>query len=330
MSLSTRRSIRRLLLGAMCTLAACSHLAWAQDFPNRPVKLVVPFPAGGSVDAMARMIAESAGKSLGQPVVVENRPGASTLLATQYVSQAAPDGHTLMITTTALVINALVYPKANYDPVKSFAPVAHLVNGAGLWVANAGAPGGGDAVKLLQHFQSRPGELSVGTWGPASNTDIYAAMIQDATKVQLNRIYYKGEAPTLQDTLSGTLITSFITIGSYKAHEAGGKLRPLALTGPARSPALPDVPTFNEIGIPGPAVSGYVGILAPAGTPPAAIEKLSSAIRQALRQPELARKIETDWAFEMVNAGPKDFAAALSKDIPRWERTIKAFQIRAE
>jgi tripartite-type tricarboxylate transporter receptor subunit TctC len=315
-----------MLLGAAAMATQLAAPAFATTFPRGPITLVVPFPTGGTVDAMARELALSMTSALGQPVVVDNRPGAAALVATQQVARAAPDGQTLLLVTTAYSINALARPKPGYDPFRSFVPVAHLVNGSAVWVASAEAPAK-DARELLQRYRSRPGELSVGTWGPASSTDIYAAMIAHATGVDLMRVPYKGEAPALVDTLGGTLTSSFITVGSLQAH--AGKLKPLAITGPARNALLPSLPTFSEIGVPGPDVSGYVGIVAPAGVPDDIVDRLSAVLLAGLRQSTLARKIESDWGFQMVAAGSRDFASTLRSDMPRWESAIRAFNITA-
>lgn len=319
---------RRAVAGLGCLLAGAGAGARAQVAAGN-LTLVVPFPPGGIVDAMVRQIGEAIAPQLGQTVLADNRPGAATLLGTQYVGRAAPDGRTLLVTTTAHLINALANPKAGYDPLNDFVPVVHLINSPALWVAGAAAPGK-DARELLQHFATRSGELSVGTWGVASSTDIYAAMIEDATKVQLTRIPYKGEAPALNDTLAGVVATSFVTIGAYRAQAATGKLKPLAVTGPRRSPVLPDVPTFAEIGVPGPVVKGFVGILAPKGTPSPVVQRVAQAVQAVLGRTETARRYESQWGFEVVAAGAEALSATMRADLPRWERAIKSFNIRQE
>ena len=324
-----RRVLASLAGGALSAVLPLRTLAQSTAYPRKPITLVVPFPPGGTVDAMSRQVAEAVGVKLGQPVVVENRPGAATLLATQQVARAPADGYTLLITTTALAINAVAHPKPNYDPLSSFVPVAHMINTPALWIGRTALPGK-DVREVLNAYRAQPGKLSVGTWGPASSVDIYAAMIQDTSKVQLTRVPYKGEAPAMMDVMSGTIDTAFVTVANYRAQVTSGRIRPLAVCGPQRHPLVPDVPTFAEVGIPGPSLAGYVGIVAPAGTPQAIVDRFATAVQEVMRTPQFAKRVESDWAFQLVAAGPADFGKTIARDLPRWERTVRDFHIRME
>ena len=318
----------RFLRLAVCAVALAAGLAaHAQDYPTRPIALVVPFPAGSPTDAMAREIGADLRTAFGQAVVVENRPGASSLTGTQYVARAAPDGYTLLLMTTSHLINPQLQPKPGYDPFESFVPVTELIKSPVVFVARASLP----VTNMAQFANYAKGRsVSYATWGIGSNTDIYGAMISDAIKTQLLRVPYKGEAPVTNDLLGGQVDTAMMTVGMYKAQSKTGMLRALAVNGPKRLAAFPELPTLLESGVPGPSVLGFAGILAPAGTPPAIADKLAARIQQYIQQPEVAARWNELWGFQVSAVQRAAFGELLRKDAVRWSEGIKSADIKLD
>lgn len=317
------------LLGAVVAAAtlATALPSHAQDYPTRPITLVVPFPAGSPVDAMAREIGVDLRAALGQPVVVDNRPGASSLTGTQYVARATPDGYTVLLMTTSHLINAQLQPKPGYDPFSSFVPVTEIIKSPVVFVVRSGLPMTNMA-QLSAYGKSHP--LSFATWGIGSNTDIYGAMISDAIGVDLLRVPYKGESPLANDLLGGQVDTAMMTVGMYKAHAKGGALRALAVNGPQRLPAFPELPTLLESGVPGPSVLGFAGVLVPAGTPLAIADKLAAHIQQHIQKPDVKARWNEMWGFQVSSTQRGAFGELLRKDAVRWSAAIKSANIKLE
>ena len=326
MPLRPRFTARLRLAVAAATLAAMSA-SHAQDYPTRPITLVVPFPAGSPVDAMAREIGVDLRATLGQPVVVDNRPGASSLTGTQYVARAAPDGYTLLLMTTSHLINAQLQPKPGYDPFDSFVPVTELIKSPVVFVVRSGLPVTNMA-ELATHAKGHP--LSFATWGIGSNTDIYGAMISEAIGADLLRVPYKGEAPLANDLLGGQVDSAMMTVGMYKAHAKGGALRALAVNGPQRLAAFPEMPTLLESGVPGPSVLGFAGVLVPAGTPTPIADKLAAHIQQHLQKPEVKARWNALWGFQVSAVQRDAFGALMRKDAVRWSAAIQSAHIKLE
>ncbi|AVQ85418.1 MULTISPECIES: Bug family tripartite tricarboxylate transporter substrate binding protein [unclassified Variovorax] len=317
--------LSRLAVGvALLAAALASH---AQDYPTRAIALVVPFPAGSPTDAMAREIGADLRATLGQPVVVENRPGASSLTGTQYVARAAPDGYTLLLMTTSHLINAQLQPKPGYDPFDSFVPVTELIKSPVVFVVRSTLP----ATNMAQFANyARGRSVSYATWGIGSNTDIYGAMISDAIKAGLLRVPYKGEAPLANDLLGGQVDSAMMTVGMYKAQSKTGKLRALAVNGPKRLDAFPELPTLLESGVPGPSVAGFAGILVPAGTPAAIADKLATHIQQYIQKPEVAARWNEQWGFQVSPVHRAAFGELMRKDAVRWSEAIKSAGIKLD
>ncbi|KQP36340.1 hypothetical protein ASF44_17475 [Pseudorhodoferax sp. Leaf274] len=301
--------------------------AQAQDYPTRPITLVVPFPAGSPVDAMAREIGVDLRTTLGQPVVVDNRPGASSLTGTQYVARAAPDGYTLLLMTTSHLINAQLQPKPGYDPFDSFVPVTELIKSPVVLVVRSGLPVANMA-QLAAYAKTHP--MSFATWGIGSNTDIYGAMISEAIGADLLRVPYKGESPLANDLLGGQVDSAMMTVGMYKAHAKGGALRALAVNGPQRLSAFPELPTLPESGVPGPSVLGFAGILVPAGTPAPIADKLAAHIQRHLQKPDVKARWNELWGFQVSSVQRDAFGALMRKDAARWSAAIQAAHIKLD
>jgi len=310
-------------LAASLALAAPFAHAQAPTWPRQPVTLVVPFPAGGPTDAMARALAQKLGDRLGQGVVVENKGGAGGSIAAEAVARAAPDGHTLFFGTTGtLAINPSLYAKLRYDPVKDFAPVSLMATTMNVLVVNPDVPAKNlsDLVKLAK---AKPGTITYGSAGNGSSNHLSGELFRSSAGVQVNHIPYKGSAPALVDLLGGRLTMMFDTIAQQTQNVAAGKVRALAVTGPQRSPLLPDVPTAQEAGLKDFDVTIWYGVLAPAGTPAPVVERLSREIGAVMSGEDMKKRMQADGA-EARPTTPAEFAALIKHDMSKWGPVVKA------
>jgi tripartite-type tricarboxylate transporter receptor subunit TctC len=304
-------------------LAALAPQAQAQAYPRQPVSLVVPFPAGGPTDAMARLLAQKLGERLGQQVVVDNRGGAGGTLAAEAVAHARPDGHTLFFGTTGtLAINPSLYPKLRYDPVRDFAPVSLMATTMNVLVVHPGvqAPSLGDLVKLAQ---ARPGDLTYASAGNGSSNHLSGELFKARAGIQITHVPYKGSAPALVDLFGGRVSMMFDTVAQQAPHIAAGKVRALAVTGPKRSPLLPGVPTAQEAGLKDFDVTIWFGVLAPAATPAAVVERLNREIVAVMSTDEMRQRMQAEGA-EARPTTPAEFAALIRHDIAKWAPVVKA------
>ncbi len=313
--------IRRILaLGALVFHA----LAPAQDYPSRPITLVVPYPAGGGTDVVARALAEQMAKRLGQPVVVDNKPGASGILGTQAVAKAAPDGHTVLVTLTQSVItNQFLYQKLPYDARKEFAFITEVASGPLVLVVHPSVPAQ-NAREFLAWAARNKGKVNYGSWGAGSYPHLAGSHMSKAGQLDLSHIAYKGEAPMVQDLVGGQLSFTIGGVTTLKPFIESGKLRALAITGDQRISALPDVPTFAEAGLSDPEykVLGWVGLMAPAGTPASVLARLQQEAQAAIRSPALQARFA---ALGMVPIGnsAEQFRRQVEQDLPVWERLVR-------
>jgi tripartite-type tricarboxylate transporter receptor subunit TctC len=317
--------IPKLLALAGAALALASPFAQAQGpaFPRQPVTLVVPFPAGGPTDAMARALAQKLGERLGQSVVVDNKGGAGGSIAAEAVARAPADGHTLFFGTTGtLAINPSLYSKLRYDPVKDFAPVSLMATTMNVLVVNPGVPAKnlGELVRLAK---AKPGTLTYGSAGNGSSNHLSGELFRSSAGVQINHIPYKGSAPALVDLLGGRLTMMFDTIAQQTQNVAAGKVRALAVTGPKRSPLLPEVPTAQEAGLKDFDVTIWFGVLAPAGTPAPVIERLNREIMAVMSTEDMKKRMQADGA-EAKPTSAAEFAALIRHDIAKWAPVVKA------
>jgi tripartite-type tricarboxylate transporter receptor subunit TctC len=301
----------------------------AQTYPDKPIHLVVPFPPGGVADIIARPVAEKLSNALGQPVIVENRGGATGTIGGAYVAHAAPDGYTLLFgTTNEIAMSPTLYSALPYDPTRDFAPVAIVAQFPNVLVT-------GPTVKatrladLTAQAQARPKSLTFASSGQGSTNHLTAELYQNQANVQVVHIPYKGGGPALVDLTGGHVDAMFATLPSAVALIKGGKLRALAVTGQSRSPALPDVPTAREAGLPGLVVTTWNGVLAPAGTPPAVVDRLAQALKQAVDDPDIRNKLAAVGA-EPLYTPPRAFAAVIRDDYARWSSLIKKAGIKVD
>lgn len=309
-------------LFAACLVMASAPHAQEAGYPKQPVTLVVPFPAGGPTDAMARVLALKLGERLGQPVLIDNRGGAGGGIAAELVAKAPADGHTLFFGTTGtMAINPSLYSKLRYDPVKDFAPVSLMATTANVLVVSPQVPAK-NLAELVALAKAKPGELTYGSAGNGSSNHLSGELFRSAAGIQINHIPYKGSAPAMIDLLGGRLSMMFDTIAQQTQNIAAGKVHALAVTGPARSPLLPNVPTAQEAGLKGFDVTIWYGVLAPRGTPAPVVERLHREMAAVMATEEMKKRMEADGAEARINT-PTEFAALIKSDTAKWAPVVK-------
>jgi tripartite-type tricarboxylate transporter receptor subunit TctC len=325
-AVTARRSLLAAALAAPALARAQGTAApWA---PDRPIRVIVPFGAGGPTDVVARLLAEPVGAALGQPVVIENRAGAGGNLGTRAVAQAAPDGHTLVLNAASpLVINQFLYRDIGYDPFTALAPISVLTTGPLLVIAHPRA-GFATVGELVAEARRRPGALNYATAGNGTVPHLAAELFLRAAGIQMTNVTYRQTPDATQSVMRGDTAVFFDSPGSIQ-HVRAGTLRALAVTTPRRFAAFPEVPTMAESGGPDIAVEAWYGLLAPAGTPGPTIARLHEAFGAALRRPEVASRIAT-LGFEPVGNSPAEFAAFMRTEAPKWQGVIQGAGIRIE
>jgi tripartite-type tricarboxylate transporter receptor subunit TctC len=312
------------LLAAGITLAA-APAAHAQaaggDWPAKPIRWVVPFPPGGAMDAIARTLGEKAGKALGQPFVIENKPGAGGNIGADFVAKAPADGYPLLITSIGMATNKPLYGKLNYDPVKDFAPVSLLAVVPNVLVTNSTQPNVKTVADVIAAAKKEPGTLTYASAGNGTSIHLAGEVFTSLAKVDMLHVPYKGSGPAVADLLGGQVNYMFDSITSARPHIQSGKLRALGVTTAKRSSALPNVPTLAEAGLPGYEVSPWFAVFMPAGTPKPVIAKLNAALLEAMKQPDVRARFETIGA-EPVGSTPDELAAHLARESARWSKLI--------
>ena len=308
--------------------AAIAFPGAAQNYPSRPVRLIVGFAPGGGVDINARMLAPKLSEYLGQQVVVENVPGAGTNIANERVAKAAPDGHTLLINTAAVAINMSLYRNLPFDTLRDFAPVSVFSESPNVLVVNAKLPV--TSVKdLVALARSSPGKLNYSSAGVGTTQHLAAELFKLRTGTFIVHIPYKGTAPSMTALIAGEVDLSFANIPSIQGHVKSGRLRPLAVTAPKRDAQLAEVPTMKEAGVEGVEVVVWYGVLAPAGTPREIVHTLANGIIRATRDPEVRRRMLEQGA-EPVGSTPEEFSKLLREEVARWAEVVKISGARAD
>ncbi|MDD0840883.1 tripartite tricarboxylate transporter substrate binding protein [Curvibacter sp. HBC61] len=301
----------------------------AADWPNKPIRWVVPFPPGGAMDAIARTLGERAGKALGQPFVIENRPGAGGNIGAELVAKSPADGYTLMITSIGMATNKPLYGKLSYDPVKDFAPVSLLAVVPNVLVVNASQSKLRSVDELIAAARQSPGKITYGSAGNGTSIHLAGEVFSSMTQLDLVHVPYKGSSPALTDLLGGQIDLMFDSVTSARPHLQSGKLRALAVTTAKRSAALPQVPTLAEAGVPDYEVSPWFAAFVPAGTPRPVLHKLQAALVSALKQPEVQARFDAIGA-EAVGSSPDELAAHLARESTRWTQLITQRGIRPD
>jgi tripartite-type tricarboxylate transporter receptor subunit TctC len=311
----------------LCSLFLTAASGWAQDWPAKPIRIIVPFAPGGVADNSARVVAEPLGQRLGQQVVVENRPGASGNIGSAAVAQSAPDGYTLLLGFDGtMVINPHVFPKIPFDTLKDFAPVTKLGDATLILVAHPSA-GVRNLSELIRSAKSKP--FSYGTSGTGGTPHLAAELLKQRTGIQLEHIPYKGGGQAITDVVGGQIPLVFTAIATAQQYVRSGRLVALGVPGAKRSSALPEVPTFAESGLPGFDVSAWTGIFAPARTPRAVIEKLRNELAVVLKS-DFVRERYATLGIEPVGNTPDEFTEQVKADLARWEKVVKAANVRVE
>lgn len=317
------RNLRISLLAALCCATAAVH---AQSWPTKPVKFVLPSPPASSPDRYTRLLAEKLSQKWGVPVVIENKPGATAMIGTEYVSKQPADGYTFLSTFTSFVQAPILFPKAPYDPEKDFAPVTQTMTAEVIMEVRADSPYKTFADVIAAAKADNP-RLSYGSFGNGSSFHIYGETVKKATGVQMTHVPYKGEALILTDLLGGQINVGFNSIGTALPQIKAGKIRPLAVVANSRSKALPDVPTFPELGVPRLNGGAWFGIFAPAGTPRAIVEKASADINYFLAQPDMQKWLR-DQGLEPTGMTPDQFTQFIKADLVKWRQMITELGIK--
>src|SRR5438874_1503466 len=304
--------------------------AASQDYPAKPVRLIVPYVAGGNADIWARTLAQKLTESLRQAFVVENKPGANGGIGTDFVAKSAADGYTLLaVASGPIVVNPVLYPKVPYDPVRDLAPVAQCAVYQYVLVTRTDAPYKSIA-DLVAAARAKPGALAYGSTGIGGGNHLAAELFGLASGTRFNHIPYKGSAPALADLLGGQLAFMFDTVITSVPHIRSGRLRAFAVSSAKRAPSLPEVPTMQEAGFAGFDMSQWQGVLAPAGTPSALVRKLNGEIVKAMHAPDVVERIAVQGGNDIVTGSPEDFGALIRADLERYGKLIREAKIRAE
>jgi tripartite-type tricarboxylate transporter receptor subunit TctC len=318
----------RIALASVALLVAAAPLSHAQTYPSRPITLVVPFPAGGGNDALARLVAERMSKTLGQQVVVENRGGAGGTIATRAVAKGPADGYTILLTYTGtFAINPSLYPNAGYDPRKDFAPIGAIGTLMSVLVMHPSLPIGSIA-DLISYAKANPGKVNYG-FVPGTVGHISTEMFARSAGITLTNIPYRGNGNAIADLLGGHVSMMFLSILPVNGPIQGGKLKALAVASPQRSPLLPDVPTISESGLPGFSAVITYGLAAPAGTPRAIVERLNKELNAALDDGELRARVAAEGG-QGLPGKPEDYAAEVDREEKRWGPLVKSLDLKVE
>jgi len=313
---------------AFSALLAAAPAAQAQKYPERPVRLVVPFAPGGGTDIIGRIVGQGLAEVLGQPVIIDNRGGAGSTLGTEIVARAPNDGYTLLFGNISLAFNATLYTKLRYDTLRDLAPISLSAVQPNILVIHPGLP-----AKNLREFielaRANPGKYNYASAGTGSGTHLAAELLKLQTKINIVHVPYKGTGPALTDLLGGQISMMVSTFASALPHVRSGRMRALGVTTTKRSPATPDVPTLIEGGVAGYDYSTWYGLLAPANTARRLIDELNAANRKVLSREDIRQKLESQGVDPILNT-PAEFAAYLKSEIEKWGKVVKATGAKAE
>ena len=322
---------RRLALAALAavTVAALPDPSLAQAWPSKPVTVIVPFPAGGTTDIVARLTAQKLSEAWGQPVIVDNRAGAGGNIGSAMVAKAAPDGYTLLMGTVGThAINASLYDKMPYDVVKDFAPITNVAAVPNMLVVTPSLPVN-SVPELIAYAKQNPGKLNMASSGNGTSIHLSGELFKVMTGIQMEHVPYKGSAPALTDLMGGQVQVMFDNMPSAIAHVKAGKLKAIAVTTAKRSPAMPDLPTIDEAGVKGFEAASWFGLLAPAGTPKEIVAKVQADVVKAMKTTDLTEKMGQQGAAAVGNT-PDEFAAYIKAELAKWEKVVKASGAKAD
>jgi tripartite-type tricarboxylate transporter receptor subunit TctC len=314
--------IKRMLAAALLGAAVFSGAATAQqDYPNKAVRIIVPFPAGGTTDILTRAISQKLSDEWKQPVVVDNRPGGGANIGAEQAVRSAPDGYTLFMASTIHSINASLYPAMTYDPVKDFTPITLVAETAQVLVIHPSVP-----ANTLREFvalvKANPGKYNYSSAGNGSQPHLAAELFKTMTGTNLVHVPYKGGPPAMTDLIAGHVSASFATAPSAVPNVKSGKIKALGVSTTRRIPALPDVPTIAEAGVSGYEAIGYFGLVGPPGLPPSLVERINAAVVRILKDPAMAKYLSEQGA-EAITSTPAEYAALIRDEVSKWGRVVK-------
>ena len=328
LKLNTRRRLLLLAVAASCPLAVLSIGDAMALYPERIIRLVVPFAPGGGTDVVARTLAQDMGKDLGVTILIENKPGAGTIIGTQAVATSRPDGYTLLMGTFSHAVNPSLNTKLPYDPHRDFSAVALVARSFNVVVVNPKSP-----IKSIQDLiaaaKAAPGKLSYGTFGTGTSAHLAGELFKDMAKVDLTTVPYKGAAPAITDLIGGQIDVMFTTVASAASLVENGQLRAIAVTSAERSPAFPQLPTVNEAGVPGYTAESWYGLFAPAGTPSDVIARLNKAAAAAV-QSEAFKKLGVNEGLVVIARPPEELDRYVRGEEERWRRVIRDAGIKID
>ncbi len=321
-----RKYIKALLLAGVCALAIPTLSNAAADYPSKPVRIVVGYQAGGPTDLLARVVAEKLQAALGQPFIVENKPGAASNIASLEVAKAAPDGYTLLMAAAPIATNQFLYKNQGFDVLKDFAPISQIMSAPSVLAVSAKLPLN-TVDELIAYGRAHPGELSVASTGNGGTPHLAAEAFKQRTKLDLIHIPYKGQASAVNDVMAGHVSMYFITSLSAIPYLHAGNPKPLAVAALKRMPQLPDVPTMAEAGMDGFVAESWTGLLAPAGTPRPVVEKLHAAMMDIVRDAKVRKDLTDQGAVVVGSATPEDFTALIKSNVETWGAILKTANI---
>jgi tripartite-type tricarboxylate transporter receptor subunit TctC len=296
--------------------------AAAQEYPARPVRIIVPSPPGGGTDIVARVLAQHFARSFGQQFFVENKPGAGNMIGIEAVARSAPDGYTLLMTASTLALNSVLFKKVPYDPVRDFAPITLTATAPNVLLVHPAVPAQSLA-EFIALAKAKPGALSYGTPGIGTSPHLSMELLKSMAGIELQHVPYKGTAAAVTDVIGGQIAATFANALTAKPQVDAGRVRALAITGPRRIEALPGVPPVAEAGVPGYEAMQWYGLLAPAGTPAAIVARLNGEALKALRSAEMKERLAADGA-EPLGGSPAEFAALILRELDKWTRVARA------
>jgi len=312
---------------ALC-LGAAGPAAAAGAFPNKPVTIVAAYPPGGTVDLLSRVLAQKLGEDWKQTVVVENRPGASGIIGSQFVQKAPADGYTLMVIPITHVTNSSLFKNVPYDPIEDFTPISMLAASPLLLVANNAFPAK-NLREFMEQAKAHPGKFNCGSGGNGTSQHLACELFKSMTKLDIKHVPYKGNAAAMTDVQGGQIETLFDQMATAVPHVRNGRVHALAVSSAKRSPALPDVPTIAEAGVPGYEATAWFGIVGPAGMPRPLVEQLNAAVRKVLARPEVQKKLN-DQGLELTPNTPEEFRQTLKTEMAKWASVIKQAGVRID
>jgi tripartite-type tricarboxylate transporter receptor subunit TctC len=302
--------------------------ALAQTYPTKPIRVIVPFPPGGGTDIVARTVTPKMAEILGQPFIIENRAGAGGNIGTEVVAKAPADGYTLLVASASTAINTTLYPNLPWDPSRDFAPIVLMVVNNHLLAAHPSVPAN-NVQELLALARAKPGYITYASYGPGSSAHLTGELFKLMAHVDLLHVPYKGAAPAVNDLLGGQVMIMFADVAALLPHIKSGKLKALGIASAKRFEGLPDVPTIAESGVPGFEAGGFLGLVAPAGTPPAVINALNAAAEKSLAMPDVHERLMA-LASPPVGGTPEQFGQYIKREIDKWARVIRAANIKPE